>query len=98
MAQAPHWTSNYTYRMKMGFSEEKKLASVQYSAGIASTLYTIANAFNSTLAPQDKALNDALKWIHFAATLYKNDATLKLQSELEDKVRNNNSMKPSAYQ
>ncbi|MES2455807.1 MAG: hypothetical protein V4594_09715 [Bacteroidota bacterium] len=71
-----------------GFSEEKKLAAVQYSANVATTLYTVANAFKLTLAPKDVATHDALEWIRFACQLYKNEAMLKLRSELEEIVRN----------
>ncbi|MEZ2336364.1 thioredoxin family protein [Mucilaginibacter sp. RCC_168] len=66
-----------------GFAVEKRLAAVQYSAGIASTLYTVANAFKLTLAPKDKALSDALEWMRFACRVYQNPAILKLRSELE---------------
>lgn len=75
-----------------GFSEEKKLVQTQYSGQIAGTLHTIADAFNSTLDPKDKALNDALEWIKFAILFHKNESLLKLKSELEDKIRNNQKM------
>jgi hypothetical protein len=66
-----------------GFREEKRLAATQYSAGIASTLYTVANAFRLCLDPKDKALSDALAWMHFACRIYQNPAMLKVRSELE---------------
>jgi hypothetical protein len=65
------------------FQEEKRLASIQYSAGIASTLYTVANAFKLCLDPKDKALSDALTWMRFACRIYQNPAILKLRTELE---------------
>jgi thioredoxin-related protein len=66
-----------------GFQEEKRHAAIQYSANIATTLYTVANAFRLTLDPKDKALSDALTWMRFACQIYQNPATLKLKSELE---------------
>jgi len=66
-----------------GFQEEKRHAAKQYSANIASTLYTVANAFKLTLDPKDKALSDALVWMRFACQIYQNPATLKLKTELE---------------
>jgi thioredoxin-related protein len=66
-----------------GFQEEKRHAAMQYSANVATTLYTVANAFKLTLDPKDKALSDALAWMRFACQIYQNPATLKLKSELE---------------
>jgi thioredoxin-related protein len=66
-----------------GFQEEKRHAAIQYSANVATTLYTVANAFKLTLDPKDKALSDALAWMRFACQIYQNPATLKLKSELE---------------
>jgi thioredoxin-related protein len=66
-----------------GFAEEKRLAATQYSAGIASTIYTVASSFKLTLDPKDKALSDALAWMRFACRIYQNPAMLKLKSELE---------------
>lgn len=70
------------------FSTEKKLAETQYSANVASMLYTIANAFKLSLNPKDKALNNALAWVQFAYLIHKNEAILKLRSELEQSVKN----------
>lgn len=66
-----------------GFAEEKRFAATQYSANVATTLYTVANSFKLTLDPKDKALSDALAWMHFACRIYQNPAMLKLRSELE---------------
>ena len=66
-----------------GFKEEKQLAAVQYSANIATTLYTVANAFKLTLSPKDKSLLDALEWMRFACRIYQHPAILKLKSDLE---------------
>jgi hypothetical protein len=65
-----------------GFQEEKRYAATQYSASIATALYTVANSFKLTLDPKDKGLSDALAWMHFACRIYQNPAMLKLESEL----------------
>jgi thiol-disulfide isomerase/thioredoxin len=67
-----------------GFQEEKKLAAIQYSANVAGTLYTVANAFKLTLQGKDKALNDARQWVQAAYRLYPHEAIRKLMVELEE--------------
>jgi thioredoxin-related protein len=84
----PFWSGKEDSTKIPDFNEEKKLVAMQYSANVATTLYTIANAFRLTLPPRDKALNDALIWARSAYLLYQNEAILKLRSELEQSVRN----------
>lgn len=69
-----------------GFAEEKKFAAKQFSANVASSLYTVSNAFKATLEIGDPALHDALNWMNFAVSVYQNEAILKLRFELEQLV------------
>ena len=69
-----------------GFAEEKKFVARQFSANVASTIYTVANAFKAALEVGDPALHDALNWMNFAVSVYQNEAILKLRSELEQLV------------
>ncbi|NII83098.1 thioredoxin family protein [Pedobacter sp. SG908] len=65
------------------FEEEKKLAAVQYSANIATILYTVSDFFKQDLHKSDKSLLDALKWMQFASQIYKKESIERLRSELE---------------
>ncbi|RYE15517.1 MAG: thioredoxin family protein [Sphingobacteriales bacterium] len=65
------------------FQEEKKMAAKQYSANIATSLYTVSTAFKIVLDPKDKALYDAVKWMGFACSIYPNQNLEILRAELE---------------
>jgi len=65
------------------FQEEKKLAGMQYAAGIATNLYTVSDFFKQTLDAKDRSLRDALKWMQFASSLYKKESIERLRDELK---------------
>lgn len=69
-----------------GFQEGKKLAATQFSASVATPLYTVASSFLSVLDPQDKDLKDAYLWAQHAHALTPNEHTKKLCEQLKEIV------------
>lgn len=66
-----------------GFQEEKKLAAIQYSAHIATNLYTVSDFFKQDLDAHDPSLLDAINWMKFATAIYKKESIVRLCTELE---------------
>lgn len=85
-AMAPFFSGKEDSTKIPGFAEERKRMEKQYSAGIASRLYTVAEAYFKVLPPGDKALKDALQWAERAEMLVPNPYTIKLKKDLELKV------------
>lgn len=86
-AMKPFWNGSEDSTKIVNFQDEKRLASIQYSAHIATTLYTVSDFFKQTLPAQDKSLLDALKWMQFACLIYKNENLTRLRTELETMTR-----------
>ncbi|RZM22284.1 MAG: thioredoxin family protein [Pedobacter sp.] len=82
-AMAPFLSGQQDSTKIPGFAEEKKFAARQFSANVASTLYTVSNAFKAALEVGDPGLHEALNWMNFAVSVYQNEAILKLRAELE---------------
>lgn len=70
-----------------GFSEEKKLASKQYSSKVAVLLYEAAEAFIEALPLDDPAQRDAAKWAERAGILLPNKNILSLQRRFASIIR-----------
>lgn len=68
-----------------GFAEEKKLAMTQYSGGVASLLYEVADAFDKILPAGDAARKDAARWAERARLLVPNEHTTALAGRLSGK-------------
>lgn len=68
------------------FEREKQLAARQFSASIATTLFTVAKAFEKVLPAADKALLDALRWAEKAQRIFPGQPLEELVLALKKKV------------
>lgn len=68
------------------FEREKQLAAKQFSASIATTLFTVAKSFEKVLPASDKALRDALLWVERARQVFPNQPIEELLTALKKKI------------
>lgn len=68
------------------FEREKQLAAKQFSASIATTLFTVAKSFEKVLPASDKALRDALLWVERARQVFPNQPIEELMVALKKKI------------